>query len=129
MESANINAFIQLIRADVEGSRTVVFYSCSIYHTFILPYKLEGGFFALSIALPGLIYGQFRVAANVNYVIIAYFVLCNAAGLKLVHIDINGKVDGIESLLYGSFAYFCYSYNLIIYCKLKVLVCVCAIYD
>ena len=127
-EGASIITFAQLIRTDIEGSRTVSRYRCSINITF-RPNELEGGFFARLVAIPGLIYRQFRVAADVNHVAFAYFILCNAAGLKLGHIDINGKVDSIKSLCYCPVFYFGYSYSLAIYFKFKVFACVCAICD
>ena len=90
---------------------------------------MEGGFFARSIALPGLIYGQFRVAADVNDTIVAYPILCNAAGLKHLHIDVNGEVDSIKSLCYCPVIYFGYGYDIIFYCKCKIFFRVPAIFD
>ena len=119
----------EIVRFYIERNCTVLLALRTGYDYIPVQQNEHGTFPNGLVALPGLIYGQLRVAADVNDTIVAYPILCNAAGLKLGHIDINGKVNGIESLLDGSFAYFCYSYNLIIYCKLKVLVCVCAIYD
>ena len=130
MERTNIIALIKLIRTDIEGSRTVFRYRCSINNITFRPNELEGGFFFLAVALlPGLIYGQFRVAADVNHVAFAYFILCCVAGLKLIHIDINGEVDSIKSLCYCPVFYFGYSYSLAIYFKFKVFVCFRAIFD
>ena len=128
MERTNIIVLIKLIRTDIEGSRTVSRYRCSINITF-RPNEPEGSFFARSIALPGLIYCQFRVAVDVNHVAFAYFILCCVAGLKLIHIDVNGEVDSIKSLCYCPVFYFGYSYSLAIYFKFKVFVCFRAIFD
>ena len=128
-ERTNIIALIKLIRTDIESSRTVFRYRCSINNITFRLNELEGSFFFLAVALPGLIYGQFRVAADVNHVAFAYFILCCAAGLKHVHIDVNGEVDSIKSLCYCPVIYFGYGYDIICYCKCKIFSRVPAIFD
>ena len=124
-ERTNIIALIKLIRTDIESSRTVSRYRCSINNITFRPNELEGSYFFLAVALlPGLIYGQFRVAADVNDTIVAYPILCNAAGLKLGHIDINGKVNGICSSWYSFPSCLFYRYLSAIMLNTKEFICI-----